>query len=144
MRLPRQSKTRPSEDATAKTYGRAKCKNCDQRFIKLRPNQEFCKFKKDGTASNCKNEFHRNRSAFGPLKGKIEGMIREHTKERHQGYKNALLTLTGSVNAITEALLKLEMRLEELERRGRQQEGPQDRTAHASHGQPLPDAPTRS
>lgn len=37
--------------------------------------------RKDGTVSTCKDEFHRNRSAFGPLKGRIEGFIREQTKD---------------------------------------------------------------
>lgn len=75
------SKTEPPQPAPAKTYGRAKCKNCDRRFIKERPNQVFCKWLPDGTRSQCKAEFHRNGSAFGQLKGRIEGFIREQTKD---------------------------------------------------------------
>lgn len=80
MSLAPRSKRRPSEPAPKKTYGTKKCKNCDRRFTRERANQEFCKIAKDGTPSQCKAEFHRNRSAFGPLKGRIEGMIREQTK----------------------------------------------------------------
>jgi hypothetical protein len=64
-----------------KTYGRKRCKNCNAMFTRTKPNAEFCKVKKDGTPSNCKNEFHHNRSAFGPLKGRIEGFIREQTRD---------------------------------------------------------------
>jgi hypothetical protein len=79
MSLAPQSRKRSSEPAQPKTWGTKKCKNCDRKFIKSRKNQEFCKTAPDGTASQCKAEFYRNRSAFGPLKGRIEGFIREQT-----------------------------------------------------------------
>jgi hypothetical protein len=81
MSLAPRSRKRSSEPAKPKTWGRKKCKNCDRHFIRSRKNQEFCKVAPDGTASKCKAEFYRNRSAFGPLKGRIEGFIREQTRD---------------------------------------------------------------
>ena len=81
--MPAHRRTRLKQPAAApaKTFGIKKCKNCDRRFVRHRKNQLFCKVLPNGEPSNCKGEFHRNRSAFGPLKGRIEGFIREQTKD---------------------------------------------------------------
>jgi hypothetical protein len=134
MSIATQSRRKPRERApTKKTWGKKKCDNCNRVFVKGRKNQKFCKTKPDGTPSNCLEEFHRNRSAFGPLKVRIEGMIREHTKEFKKQISVEIADLrksvkqlesrrddvTDSVNALNEAVLKLEMRTEALEARNK-------------------------
>ena len=58
-----------------KKHPRRRCKNCEGWFDKTRKNKVYCK-------PQCKTEFNRYGSAFGPLKSfllkKIEEMSREH------------------------------------------------------------------
>jgi hypothetical protein len=114
MSLAPRSRKRSSEPAQPKTWGTKKCKNCDRKFIKSRKNQEFCKTAPDGTASQCKAEFYRNRSAFGPLKGRIEGMIREHTKHAN----GAMRALSIAVAKLSERLDAVEATVQKLEKVG--------------------------
>lgn len=51
-----------------------RCRNCDAKFQLTKPNRKFC-------STNCKNEFARFGSAFGPLRTHIETMMTRHTKE---------------------------------------------------------------
>jgi hypothetical protein len=58
-------------------FRRKRCDNCGELFQPTRayPVQKFCQ-------DNCRKEFHKNGgNAFGPLKSKIEGMIRKGTAE---------------------------------------------------------------
>jgi hypothetical protein len=101
MSIATQSRRKPRERApTKKTWGKKKCDNCNRVFVKGRKNQKFCKTKPDGTPSNCLEEFHRNRSAFGPLKVRIEGMIREHTKEFKKQISVEIADLRKSVKQL--------------------------------------------
>lgn len=69
-----------------KNLPRKKCVNCDKPFGQTRKDQKFC-------GGTCRREFHANGgNAFGPLKGRLEKMIAEHTgqlqKEMRQARKD--------------------------------------------------------
>lgn len=52
---------------------RVRCDNCDTRFHKSRKDQRFC-------CANCRKEFFANGgSAFGPLKVRLEKLVRSIT-----------------------------------------------------------------
>ena len=48
--------------------------NCNAWFPLTKPNRKFC-------CSKCKDEFGQHGSAFGPLKTRIETMMKRHTNE---------------------------------------------------------------
>jgi hypothetical protein len=75
MSLAPRSRVRPSEPAPEKPkFRRVRCPNCDKKFEKTKPNRKFC-------STQCKNEYARHGSAFGPLKTRITTMIDRRVKE---------------------------------------------------------------
>jgi hypothetical protein len=54
---------------------RRPCKNCDKKFNKIRPNHIFC-------SAECKDEYRRYGSAFGPLKQFLIKLIEKSAGER--------------------------------------------------------------
>lgn len=64
----------PAQDAQKIKLKRKRCLNCNALFDLTKPNRKFC-------GTNCKNEFARFGSAFGPLRTHIETMMTKHTKE---------------------------------------------------------------
>lgn len=58
----------PTPDAK-KPLKRRRCDNCSELFPRTRRWQRFC-------CAECKNEFHRHGSAFGPLKDKLTKLVR--------------------------------------------------------------------
>jgi hypothetical protein len=63
----------PAQDEAKPKLKRKKCLNCDKKFELTKPNRKFC-------TTECKNEFGRHGSAFGPLKTHIETMMTRHTR----------------------------------------------------------------
>jgi hypothetical protein len=55
-------------------FPRRRCANCNNFFLKTRKNKRFCK-------RECKNEFNRYGSAFGPLKDWLTKFIEQRAKE---------------------------------------------------------------
>jgi len=51
-------------------YKRKCCRNCDKKFPVTKPNRMFC-------TTACKNEYGRHGSAFGPLRIKLEKLVRK-------------------------------------------------------------------
>jgi protein-arginine kinase activator protein McsA len=68
----------PEEDAVRRKrlkLRRKRCANCDNRFWQVRSDQRFC-------CGNCRKQFFANGgNAFGPLKSRLEKMIRKHSGE---------------------------------------------------------------
>jgi hypothetical protein len=59
----------------AKVFPRKRCLNCDTPFPKTHPKKKFC-------CDNCRKEFHANGgNAFGPLKTRLEKLVRQITAE---------------------------------------------------------------
>jgi len=57
-----------------KRFPRRRCRNCDKPYYLTRKHKKFC-------TTECKDEFHRHGSAFGPLKNHLTKLIRETGKE---------------------------------------------------------------
>jgi hypothetical protein len=79
--MPLAPEIRRTRRAAAKQFQEQKaavrrpCKNCDKKFIKIRPNHIFC-------STECKNEYSRYGSAFGPLKQFLVKLIEKSAGER--------------------------------------------------------------
>jgi len=61
------SKTRKQAQeprAPKKTFKRRRCENCNRLYAPIREDQRFCQHDGD----NCRKEFHRYGSSYGPLK----------------------------------------------------------------------------
>lgn len=78
MSTPRKPKTDgrrvPTEAAALAKFPKARCKNCPKFFPKTRPNREFC-------SQDCKDEYNRHGSAFGPLRERLTKLIEKTSKE---------------------------------------------------------------
>lgn len=83
---------------------RKRCLNCDKLFELTKPNRKFC-------STNCKNEFGRHGSAFGPLKTHIETMMNRHTKE----LRAEVVKLQRDLSAAVERVVAIEKFLESVE-----------------------------
>ena len=55
-------------EAKAKTLGRKRCENCPKFFEKMRKWQRFC-------SKECKDQFHKNGSAYGKLRDTLTKLI---------------------------------------------------------------------
>jgi len=78
---------------TPKKIRKARCANCDKPFPKTKPNRKFC-------GKQCKREYEQNGgTAFGPLKTRLEKLVRQITLE----------------DRLADALARLEMRIAALE-----------------------------
>jgi hypothetical protein len=64
----------PTAAAALAKFPKARCKNCPKFFPKTRPNREFC-------SQDCKDEFNRHGSAFGPLRERLTKLIEKASKE---------------------------------------------------------------
>ena len=53
---------------------RKRCDNCGKPFVSDHPRKRFC-------AKTCSDEFHRYGAAFGPLKEKMEKLVRRWVRE---------------------------------------------------------------
>jgi hypothetical protein len=88
----------PTEPAALAKFPKSRCKNCPKFFPKTRPNREFC-------SEDCKNEYNRNGSAFGPLRERLTKLIERRTKEEtaarfEDAYKATALLLAGDASFI--------------------------------------------
>lgn len=71
-------------------YKRKRCRNCDKKFPLTKPNRQFC-------TTACKNEYGRHGSAFGPLKIKLEKLVRKLVAdESKRGWTTQLATLKAA------------------------------------------------
>lgn len=72
------SKSTPAEgtpgEIPPKHYRRMRCDNCFAPTPKRTGNKRFC-------SDQCRKEFHRHGSAFGPLRVKLEKIIAQATRE---------------------------------------------------------------
>lgn len=73
---------------------RKRCDNCGEWLELTKVNRRFCN-------TECKNEFHSHGSAFGPLKTKIETLIRKHVDTLQPA---ALTSLAGQLVSMAELL----------------------------------------
>jgi len=62
---------------------RGRCANCFKMYVDESPNQikKFC-------GDQCKKEFHAHGSAYGPLKVRLEKLVRQITRELEVRVKN--------------------------------------------------------
>jgi hypothetical protein len=57
-----------------KKFTRRRCDNCGKFYLKTRDNKKYCSLQ-------CKDEFNRHGSAFGPLKDYLTKLIKKESKE---------------------------------------------------------------
>ena len=89
--------SKPAPDALAASPPAAKpkqkrrrCRNCDALFPLTKPNRQFCKIE-------CKNEYNRYGAAFGPLKAKLEKLVRKLVDaETARGWTSQVATLKAA------------------------------------------------
>jgi hypothetical protein len=75
---------------TLPRYKRKRCRNCDAKFLLTKPNRLFC-------STACKNEYGRHGSAFGPLRVKLEKLVRKLVEaETKRGWTAQLATLRAA------------------------------------------------
>lgn len=90
MNVPRESPGVALELAPLTRYKRKRCENCDKKFPLTKPNRRFC-------TTACKNEYGRHGSAFGPLKIKLEKLVRKLVAtEVKTGWTTQLATLRAA------------------------------------------------
>jgi len=80
MRIPQRTTASPQESpapAPKPKFPKKRCLNCDKKFEKNRPNRKFCQ-------QSCKDEYNRHGSAFGPLKTRLERIIKLEVARRLQ------------------------------------------------------------
>ena len=84
------SKTREEAQeprAPKKTFKRRRCENCNRLYTPIREDQRFCQHDGD----NCRKEFHRYGSSYGPLKTglhkAIEKKYADLAKDSERRYK---------------------------------------------------------
>lgn len=75
---------------------RRRCLNCNGWFLKTRKNKKFCK-------KECKDEYNRYGSAFGPLKEWIGKLIEKLSKETFERRLRVFLETEAGRAAITAA-----------------------------------------
>lgn len=80
---------------------RKRCKNCPKLFWKTRPNKLFC-------SEQCSREFREHGSAFGPLKEKLEKLVRSWMKSYQ-------LDIDQNIIRAMQRLDHIELRLNALE-----------------------------
>ena len=75
---------------TLPRYKRKRCRNCDAKFPLTKPNRLFC-------STACKNEYGRHGSAFGPLRVKLEKLVRKLVDaDTKRGWTTQLATLKAA------------------------------------------------
>lgn len=94
MNVPPESPGVALELSHPPTRKRKRCDNCGEWFPLTKPNRRFCN-------TQCKNEFGSHGSAFGPLKTKIENLIRKHVATTQPA---ALTSLAGQLVSMAELL----------------------------------------
>src|SRR5271154_2023750 len=78
MRIPQRTTASPQESPAPtpkKKFPKKRCLNCDKKFEKTKPNRKFCK-------QDCKDEYNRHGSAFGPLKTRLERIVKLEVAKR--------------------------------------------------------------
>jgi len=98
----------PVQDEAKPKLKRRKCLNCDKKFEVTKPNRKFC-------TTECKNEFGRHGSAFGPLKTHIETMMTRHTKQVRIELADLVKKLDAAMPLIQARFEAIEKFLEECE-----------------------------
>ncbi len=89
-----------------------KCDNCGKAFPKLNPEGKPWKKNKKFCDDNCKAEFHRFGSAFGPLKETVSNIAREEAQKAARVTDGALARVLEWVDRVTEQLTAMEHRIE--------------------------------
>jgi hypothetical protein len=81
-----------------KKISRRRCSNCDKAFPKTRYNRKFCDKK-------CKREYEQNGgTAFGPLKTRLEKLVRSITDAQYRVLCAANAEMWGRIHALELAL----------------------------------------
>lgn len=65
----------PTDPGELAKLPKKRCKNCPKFFPVTRANREFC-------SVECKDEFHRHGSAFGPLKERLTRLIETNARQQ--------------------------------------------------------------
>jgi hypothetical protein len=94
------------------TRPKKKCDNCGKDFPKLNPEGKPWKKNKRFCDDNCKAEFHRFGSAFGPLKETVSNIAREEARKAARATDEGLARLLLWVDRVSEQLTAMEHRIE--------------------------------
>lgn len=87
---PNQPQESPSK---VKTFKRRRCENCNALYQPTREDQRFCR--KDG--DNCRKEFHRYGSSYGPLKTGLHKAIDKKYAELEKAVGNKVRGLVADI-----------------------------------------------
>lgn len=79
---------RSAKATTTQHFPRRRCHNCGKLYPLTKPNRRFCS---DTGPGNCKAEYNRYGSAFGPIRDYLEKEVQRRSKEAARIELNAFL-----------------------------------------------------
>lgn len=111
MNRPANANQPQGSPSKVKTFKRRRCENCNALYQPTREDQRFCR--KDG--DNCRKEFHRYGSSYGPLKTGLHKAIDKKVIDLEKTLKvRCALLLDGGVDRQRVELGKLRLQIDAL------------------------------